>query len=236
MMPTRHKKPSIPPPEELTSSVQEAHINSGFGERVFKARMEAQMTQASLAKFLKRNRSSVAQWERGKNIPDIHTIEEMAGLMNTTPQWLAFGISDRPQTVMPDPKALGYALVPEIRVGQTPDKFETIHQWALPYSYLTSQLGATSGEALFILRVESSIHGYQIDDRVIVDRSSVRPSPPGIFVIWDGLACVLAKLGLIPGGTKNLEVRVEDANGTYDVALDKLTVLGRVRGSFQQRR
>lgn len=235
-MSTRHRKPAIPPPEELTSSVQEAHILSGFGERVFKSRMEIGMTQHSLAKFLNRNRSSVAQWERGKNVPDIHTIESMAALMNTTPQWLAFGISEKPQTVMPDPRALGYALVSEIRVGQSPEKFETLQKWGLPYQFLTSELGCPDPDALFMLKAEAPIDSYQIGDRVIVDRSSTRPSPPGIFVIWDGMACVLAKLSVVPGATKSPTVRIENSNGSFELALDKVQVLGRVRGSFQQRR
>jgi len=48
-MPIQRKKPVIPPPEKLQSSVHEANILSGFGERVFKSRMEIGMTQHTLA-------------------------------------------------------------------------------------------------------------------------------------------------------------------------------------------
>jgi transcriptional regulator with XRE-family HTH domain len=234
-MPIQRKKPVIPPPEKLQSSVHEANILSGFGERVFKSRMEIGMTQHTLAKHLEKNRSSVAQWERGKNVPDIHTIEQAAVLLNTTPQWLAFGISDKPQTVMPDPRALGYALVPEIRVGRSPDEYDTLQKWGLPYQFLTSELGCPDPDALFVMKVEAPIGEYQVGDRVIVDRSSTRPSPPGIFLLWDGMACVLAKVGVVPGVTKSPTVRIENANGTFEIALDKTQLLGRVRGSFSRR-
>jgi transcriptional regulator with XRE-family HTH domain len=234
-MPRQRNKPVIPPPEELTSSVHEAHILSGFGERVFKSRMEIGMTQHTLAKHLDRNRSSVAQWERSKNIPDIHTIEDMATLLNTTPQWLAFGISDKPQTVMPDPRALGYALVPEIRVGRTPEQWDTLQKWGLPYQFLTSELGCPDPDALFMMTVESPIEDYQVGDRVIVDRSSTRPSPPGIFVMWDGLACVVAKVSVVPGANRSPTVKVENANGSFELSLDKTQLLGRVRGGFKRR-
>jgi len=215
--------------------VQQAHAESGFGERVFRERMRVQMPQSTLAKHLKKNRSSVAQWERGKNIPDIHTIEQMATLLHSTPQFLAFGLTDAPKTVMPDPRQLGYALVPEIRVGNAPTDFNKIQAWGLPYQYLTSELACPDPDALMIVSVDSALDDYQIGDRVIVDRSSTRPSPPGIFLVWDGMAPVLSKVSLIPGTTKQPHVKIENANGSFELSIDRAQLLGRVRGAFKRR-
>jgi len=49
------------------------------------------------------------------------------------------------------------------------------------------------------------------------------------------MACVLAKVGVVPGVTKSPTVRIENANGTFEIALDKTQLLGRVRGSFSRR-
>jgi len=75
-----------------------------------------------------------------------------------------------------------------------------------------------------------------LNDRVIVDRSDKRPSPPGTFLIWDGIGATIAQLSPAPptGSTGRPSVKVTTAYGDYSVELGNLTVFGRLRGVWKK--
>lgn len=71
--------------------------------------------------------------------------------------------------------------------------------------------------------------------RVMYDPADTRPSPPGIFIIYDGLAYVCHQLEFIPHSNPRM-VRISSANPafkTYDMPLDQLQVCGRVVESLR---
>lgn len=68
--------------------------------------------------------------------------------------------------------------------------------------------------------------------RVMVDIEDRTPSPPGIFVVWDGLGLAIKRVEVIPG-TDPLRVRISSANPEY-LAYERLfseaSINGRVIG------
>lgn len=68
--------------------------------------------------------------------------------------------------------------------------------------------------------------------RVMVDIHDTTPSPPGIFVVWDGLGLAIKRVEVIPG-TDPLRVRISSANPEY-LAYERLfseaAINGRVIG------
>lgn len=50
--------------------------------------------------------------------------------------------------------------------------------------------------------------------RVMVDIGDKIPSPPGIFVVWDGLGLVIKRVEVIPG-SEPLRVRISSDNANY---------------------
>ena len=68
--------------------------------------------------------------------------------------------------------------------------------------------------------------------RVMVDIEDQTPSPPGVFVIWDGLALVLKYVEVVPN-SEPLRVRISSANKdfmAYERTLDEAHINGRVVG------
>lgn len=68
--------------------------------------------------------------------------------------------------------------------------------------------------------------------RVMVDIEDKTPSPPGIFVVWDGLALVLKFVEVVPNSDP-LRVRISSANKNfmaYERTLDEAHINGRVVG------
>lgn len=206
----------------------------GFGTRVREARVKVKMTQDTLAKHLDyATRSTVAQWERFKNVPDTPTIERIAELLSVSPQWLAYGVTDEPKVVAPNPQQLGYVLVPEIKFGDTPADTDTNQTWGLPFEWLRGEMHVTDVTNLAIVQVDTPCAPFEFGDRIIIDRNSTKVSPPGPFMIWDGVGAVVAHVSVVPSGRKPT-ARVKTDQDTYESEIEKLTVIGRVRGVWKK--
>ncbi|MFO1081901.1 MAG: helix-turn-helix domain-containing protein [Reyranellaceae bacterium] len=72
--------------------------------------------------------------------------------------------------------------------------------------------------------------------RVMVDIEDKVPSPPGIFVVWDGLGLVLKYVEVIPN-SEPLRVRIASAHPAfkpYERNLDEAHINGRVIGVWKR--
>lgn len=223
-------------------------IELSLGERLKEAREAQGITQDALAKNLTRilevegseedrrktrGRSSIAQWETGRAFPEFTTISAIARAVNKSPEYLAFGITGAPKVVAPDPEELGYVLAPEIKVtGQ--DKYKEMQKWGLPLDWLRSELGVTSYKDIVIYKVEVNGDPFEYGDRVIIDRNNFRPSPPGHFLYWDGVGPNIAKMVVVPGAGKKHIVKVRGPGGDFEIDVDKLAIIGRVKGVWKK--
>lgn len=71
---------------------------------------------------------------------------------------------------------------------------------------------------------------------VMVDIEDKIPSPPGIFVVWDGLGLVIKRVEVMPGSDP-LRVRIMSANPAYqpyERTLDEAHINGRVVGTWSR--
>lgn len=72
--------------------------------------------------------------------------------------------------------------------------------------------------------------------RVMVDIEDRVPSPPGIFVVWDGLGLVIKRVEVI-AGSDPLRVRIMSANPAYvayERTIDEAHINGRVIGTWSR--
>lgn len=207
-----------------------AKVPQTVGSRIREIREAKAMTQNDVAKMLGLSRAAIAQWEGDTTSPSIHTVAEVAKLLETSPQWLAFGISTAPQIIYREPE--GSAAIKEAIWGDSPADMTTGKSWSVPVEYLKTELNCLSTSGLVIWRVESPNMApvYEYGDRVIIDTAARRPSPSGTFLIWDGIGPSLNEITIVPGKNGPL-ARISAKSGeSYEVAADKLQVLGRVRG------
>lgn len=205
-------------------------IPQTVGSRIREIREAKSMTQNEVAKMLGLSRAAIAQWESDTTSPSIHTVAEVAKIFESSPQWLAFGISTSPQIIYRAPE--GSASIKEAIWGDSPADTTEGKSWSVPVEYLKTELNCLSTTGLVIWRVESPNMSptFEYGDRVIIDTSARRPSPPGIFLIWDGIGPSLNEITVVPGKSGPI-ARVSSKTGEpYEVMADKLQVLGRVRG------
>jgi len=207
---------------------------TSVGQRIREARERAQLTQQDLAKHLARSRACVSQWEGDVTSPTIATLEELAGLLpkEVTPEWLAYGVSDAPVIVKEAPE--GTVTLKEVTFGDKMTEQTEVGSWSIPESYLKNDLHVLATSGLLVWRAESDVMAptYEYGDRIIIDTNSKRVSPPGVFLIWDGVGPTLARISVTQtGDAKTTLARVSSTEGeSYETSVDKLQIIGRARG------
>ena len=111
----------------------------------------------------------------------------------------------RPPT--PTPRRIGYSAVPEADVRVEPgaepwngEPRETGEAWLFADSLIRHhQLRADPGDLCIIAVDGDSMEPLlSSGDHILIDVSRTVPAPPGIFVIWDGIALVAKRIEHVP--------------------------------------
>lgn len=89
-----HVKGSVPRPTKPL-------VSKAFGKRAFKARQALSspgntISQSWVGERIGVTGVTIGSWEAGKTEPDFETVERLAEVLGTTPEWLAFGIATIP--------------------------------------------------------------------------------------------------------------------------------------------
>lgn len=184
--------------------------------------------------------------------PDV--AKRYAGLLSVDWQWLYLGESaqapdnlKKKKDAQPATKRTG---IPEIDVragmgggGEAPIEYVSDGNgghittdavrgtWSLPNDYLNSEL-RVDANATRILEVQgdSMEPTLRSGDRVMINTRDKRPSPPGIFALWDGYGVVVKRLELIPNSDP-ATVRIISDNQNhshYERTADEVHLIGRV--------
>ena len=145
----------------------------------------------------------------------------------------------RPNTPPTGPYAApkGYSVVPEIdaRVSAGPgawnDEPEEIKEaWLFADPLIRHEFRAKPDDLRMITVDGDSMEPLlSSGDRIMIDVSRQVPSPPGIFVIWDGLALVAKRIEHVPHSDPP-RVVLKSLNPQYDSyerSADEIRVVGR---------
>ena len=110
--------------------------------------------------------------------------------------------------------------------GTTP----ILAEWQMPEDMVRAHTSPNRRLALIRVEGNSMEPEYHPGERVLVDLSRRKPTPPGEFVIWDGMGLVLKRVELVPGPEPR-RIRLISINpgySTYEVELDEHTIVARV--------
>jgi hypothetical protein len=110
-------------------------------------------------------------------------------------------------------------------------------QWVFPPEFLHQELKIHDQQADVIEVIGDSMSPTLLPgDRVVIDRRHTKPSPDGVYALWDGDGVVVKRIERIfgPGETK-FRIRSDNsAHGDYLVDSDQFRVIGRVVGRISR--
>jgi hypothetical protein len=110
-------------------------------------------------------------------------------------------------------------------------------QWSLPRATYLQQFSASpEGVEIIMVIGDSMTPTLHPGQRVAVDTRDRKPSPPGLFVVWDGLGLVVKRVEPVPGSNP-VAVRIMSDNklySSYERTLDEAHINGRVVGTWSR--
>ncbi|MFT9115250.1 MAG: S24 family peptidase [Acetobacter malorum] len=106
-----------------------------------------------------------------------------------------------------------------------------VDQWQIPSRFLEAFTDNVHSLAIIQVRGDSMEPDYHSGERVLVDLAHRTPTPPGVYVVWDGLGLVMKRLEVVFGSCDPIQVKISSINPAYDSyerPLDDLVISGRV--------
>lgn len=111
-----------------------------------------------------------------------------------------------------------------------------VETWSLPTQLIRSQTSATEQDLKIIpVYGDSMAPDFLPGERLLVDVGHQVPSPPGVYVVWDGFGIVIKRLELVPNSSPQL-VRLIPRNqqyAIYELPLADVHIRARVIGKWQ---
>lgn len=112
-----------------------------------------------------------------------------------------------------------------------------VGEWHFPTQWLRAEMrGSLRDLAVITVEGDSMLGTIQPGDKVIVDLGYKRPSPPGVYIVHDGVALVAKRLEYIEGSDPP-SVRIISDNRHYEPytrTVDEINIVGRVRGRWER--
>lgn len=249
------------PANDMHTSLQDAPASlaqngarmGAIGSRIKEVRTSRGLTQEEFARFLgnRVTRGAVGNWERDKGIKR-ENMELISNQANVPFEWLARGVGPTPddedshltQIADDDSPQSGATMTDLIELdvrasagpGLTVEEETIVAYWKMPRSLIEAHT-QTHPSGLRILTVygDSMEPNYHPGSRVMVDPLDISPSPPGVFVVWDGLGLVIKRVEVVPH-TDPVRVRLMSDNEQYtpyEVTMDEAYIQGRVIGGWK---
>ena len=120
--------------------------------------------------------------------------------------------------------------------GLLGDTEKVVAEWQVPSGVVRGYSTAPASELRIITVMGDSMEPtLQPGQRVLVDTGDRQPSPPGIFVVWDGLGLVIKRVQMLPH-SEPARVKISSDNAKYDPyerTLDEAYIQGRVIGQWR---
>lgn len=199
------------------------------------------MTAGRVAELAGINRSFVYDIMRGRSEnPNQEKLDLVCGALNVERNWLLHGVGEveGESPIMEDPME-AFVSIPSVEVTASmgggnlvTDEVEDGEPYHFQRSWIIHDLKADPS-SLRIMHVEgdSMMPTLSSGDVVLVDLSRKYPTPPGIFVLFDGMGLVAKRLENIPNNDPP-KVRVISDNtfySPYERTADEINIIGRIR-------
>lgn len=110
------------------------------------------------------------------------------------------------------------------------DAPEVLGHWRLPRSYIEDDLKMQENSVHLVSVKGDSMNPTLSDgDKVLVDLQHRHPSPPGIYILWDGSGLVAKRIEVVPGDTARIKLHSDNPlYSAYECHPDEVQISGRV--------
>ncbi len=120
--------------------------------------------------------------------------------------------------------------------GLTGEAETVVDTWQIPTAIIRAYSTAPASDLRIITVMGDSMEpALQPGQRILVDTGDRKPSPPGIFVVWDGLGLVVKRVQMLPHSDP-VRVKITSDNPKYDPyerTIDEAYIQGRVLGQWR---
>jgi phage repressor protein C with HTH and peptisase S24 domain len=208
-------------------------------------RLRARCEQLSLhagqvAELAEVNRSFVYDIMRGRSEhPNLERLDRVAQVLKVERRWLLHGLGEveGDPPILEDPDQ-AFVAIPSVAVsasmggGSVVDEEPQGKPYHFQRSWIRYKLRAKPAD-LRIMHVEgdSMMPTLHHGDIVLVDLARRAPTPPGIFVLHDGMGLVAKRLDHIPN-SEPPRVRIISDNplyAPYEGTAEEVNIIGRIR-------
>ncbi|MBO1362074.1 helix-turn-helix transcriptional regulator [Acetobacter sacchari] len=107
--------------------------------------------------------------------------------------------------------------------------------WTMPKRLVSAFVEHPSNLVIIRVTGDSMEPDYMAGERVMVDMGHTIPSPPGVYVLHDGMGLVLKRVEVVFGSKDPVLLRISSINpgyGTYERELSEVHINGRVVGKW----
>lgn len=121
--------------------------------------------------------------------------------------------------------------------GGLVDEEHSPGEWRLPTEWLRQEVrGDLKQIRIITLEGDSMAGTLEAGDKVVVDLNRTLPSPPGLFVVYDGVALVAKRLEYLEEMDPP-RIRITSDNPkyrAYERTVDEVKIAGRIMGRWQR--
>lgn len=200
--------------------------------RILELRKDRGYTLADLAEKTSSTPQQIGRLEKGERRLTTDWMEKIASALNVLPEDLM------------TPNHGERVVIPEIEMNtiaggkEKTDVAEggnVLSEWSLPKQLLANQVGSNSSVRIIQVMGDSMQPEFNPGDRIMVNTADRMPSPPGVFVLWDGFGLIIKRCEMVPHSNPARVIlsSVNPQYSTYEMDLPELDIQGRVVGKWQ---
>ena len=103
-------------------------------------------------------------------------------------------------------------------------------QWGMPTKYVSSYLDVSAKDSrLIVMQGDSMEPTLRSGDRIMISTTDKRPSPPGVFAIWDGVGVAVKRLSVRITDPTKMDIISDNPIVPAIIAeIEGINILGRV--------
>lgn len=236
-MSTKTKAPKLDPARKLLQALVNQSENRWDLANLSR---EIGRNHAYLQQYIRRGIPAALPEDAREKLAKIFGIPEKSFKTGVIPQGTKPRLGPEPETEQV-PGGLDQVAEMDVRAsagaGAVVEYDNTKAAWGFPRNWVRAELNAASSDIRIVTIEGDSMPGVlDPGDKALVNVSDRTPSPPGTFLLYDGLGLVAKRIQYIDGSDPPT-IRIMSTNeayGPYERTLEEAHIMGRIVGKWQR--